>query len=75
MTNIRSICNDKSSSFWNRDIPAWKKIVVCLLFDGIDPCDPATLDVLQTMGVFQDGILKRDIDLKKTVQRAYILVY
>jgi chitin synthase len=67
MKNIRSICNEKDSSFWNRDTPAWKKIVICLLFDGLDPCDPGTLDVLQTIGLFQDGIMKRDIDGKKTV--------
>ena len=67
MKNIRNICNQKASSFWNRDTPAWKKIVVCLVFDGIDPCDPGTLDVLQTMGVFQDGIMKKDIDGKETV--------
>jgi len=67
MKNIRHICNLKSSSFWNRDIPAWKKIVVCLVFDGIDPCDPGTLDVLATIGVFQDGIMKKAIDGKETV--------
>jgi chitin synthase len=67
MKNIRTICNQKSSSFWNRDTPAWKKIVVCLVFDGIDPCDPGTLDVLATLGVFQDGIMKKDIDGKETV--------
>jgi chitin synthase len=67
MKNIRTICNQKSSSFWNRDTPAWKQIVVCLVFDGIDPCDPGTLDVLQTIGVFQDGIMKKDIDGKETV--------
>lgn len=67
MKNIRHICNLTNSSFWNRDTPAWKKIVVALIFDGIDPCDPGTLDVLQTMGVFQDGIMKKDIDGKETV--------
>ena len=67
MENIQSICNKQSSSFWNRDTPAWTKIVVCLIFDGIDPCDPGTLDVLQTIGVFQDGVMKKDIDGEETV--------
>lgn len=67
MKNIRSICRQSDSTFWNRDTAAWKKIVVCLLFDGIDPCDPGTLDVLQTIGIFQDGIMKKDIDGKETV--------
>jgi len=67
MRNIRTICEQKHSGFWNRDVPAWKKIVVCLIADGIDPCDPGTLDVLQTIGVFQDGIMKGVIDGKETV--------
>lgn len=67
MKNIRHICNQKASSFWNQDTPAWKKIVVCLVFDGIDPCDSGTLDILQTIGVFQDGVMKKDIDGKETV--------
>ena len=75
MKNIRTICNQKSSSFWNKDTPAWKKIVVCLIFDGIDPCDPGTLDVLQTIGVFQDGIMKKDIDGKETVFHSLFAAY
>jgi chitin synthase len=66
--NVRFICNQKSSSFWNRDTPAWRKIVICLLFDGIDTCDPGALDILQTIGVFQGGIMKKDIDGTKTVR-------
>jgi chitin synthase len=38
-----------------------------LVFDGIDPCDKGTLDVLATIGIFQDGIMKKDIDGKETV--------
>lgn len=75
MKNIRHICNLTNSSFWNRDTPAWKKIVVALIFDGIDPCDPGTLDVLQTMGVFQDGIMKKDIDGKETVYNPLFVAY
>ena len=56
----------------NASSPAWKKIVVCLVFDGIDPCDPGTLDVLQTIGVFQDGIMKKDIDGKETVSLLFM---
>jgi chitin synthase len=66
MKNIRHICSQKSS-FWNREVPAWKQIVVCLVFDGIDPASPGTLDVLQTIGLFQDGLIKKDIDGKETV--------
>lgn len=67
MQNIRDIVNLKKTEFWNKGGPAWQKIVVCLVFDGIDPCDKDTLDVLATVGVFQDGVMKKDVDGKDTV--------
>jgi hypothetical protein len=67
MTNIRDIVNLKKSEFWNKGGPAWQKIVVCLVFDGIDPCDKDTLDVLATIGVYQDGVMKKDVDGKETI--------
>lgn len=73
MQNIRDIVNLKKSEFWNKGGPAWQKIVVCLVFDGIDPCDKGTLDLLATIGVYQDGIMKKDIDGKETV--AHIFEY
>ncbi|KAF7590200.1 Chitin synthase 2 [Aspergillus hancockii] len=44
MQNVRDIVNLKKTEFWNKGGPAWQKIVVCLVFDGIDPCDKNTLD-------------------------------
>lgn len=73
MQNIRDIVNLKKSEFWSKGGPAWQKIVVCLVFDGIDPCDKGTLDVLATIGVYQDGVMKKDIDGKETV--AHIFEY
>jgi chitin synthase len=73
MQNIRDIVNLKKSEFWNKGGPAWQKIVVCLVFDGIDPCDKDTLDVLATIGVYQDGVMKKDVDGKDTV--AHIFEY
>jgi len=67
MQNIRDIVNLKKSEFWNKGGPAWQKIVVCLVFDGIDPCDKETLDLLATVGVYQDGVMKKDVDGKDTV--------
>jgi hypothetical protein len=66
MQNVRDIVNLKKSEFWNKGGPAWQKIVVCLVFDGIDPCDKGTLDILATVGIYQDGIMKKDIDGKET---------
>ena len=67
MQNIRDIVNIKKSEFWNKGGPAWQKIVVALVFDGIDPCDKEVLDVLATIGIYQDGIMKRDVDGKETL--------
>lgn len=66
MQNIRDIVNLKKTEFWNKGGPAWQKIVVCLVFDGIGPCDKDTLDVLATVGIYQDGIMKHDVDGKET---------
>jgi len=73
MQNIRDIVNLKKTEFWNVGGPAWQKIVVCLIFDGIDPCDKDVLDVLATVGVFQEGVMKKDIDGKETI--AHIFEY
>ncbi|KAF9884783.1 hypothetical protein FE257_001273 [Aspergillus nanangensis] len=73
MQNIRDIVNLKKTEFWNKGGPAWQKIVVCLVFDGINPCDKSTLDVLATIGIYQDGIMKRDVDGRETV--AHIFEY
>jgi chitin synthase len=67
MQNIRDIVNLKKTEFWNKGGPAWQKIVVCLVFDGLKPCDKNTLDLLATVGVYQDGVMKHDVDGRETV--------
>ncbi|RYP71077.1 hypothetical protein DL771_005011 [Monosporascus sp. 5C6A] len=73
MQNIRDIVNLKKSTFWNKGGPAWQKIVVCFVFDGIDKADKEVLDVLATVGVYQDGVVKKDVNGKETV--AHIFEY
>ncbi|KAJ5895587.1 chitin synthase-domain-containing protein [Penicillium taxi] len=67
MQNIRDIVNLKKTEFWNKGGPAWQKIVVCLVFDGLKPCDKNTLDILATIGIYQDGVMKHDVDGRETV--------
>lgn len=67
MQNVRDIVNLKKTEFWNKGGPAWQKIVVCLVFDGIKPCDKNTLDLLATVGIYQDGVMKHDVDGRETV--------
>jgi chitin synthase len=73
MQNVRDIVNLKRSTFWNKGGPAWQKIVVCLVFDGIEKADKETLDVLATVGIYQDGVVKKDVNGKETV--AHIFEY
>jgi chitin synthase len=74
MQNIRDIVRLKmKSGFWSIGSPPWQKIVICLLFDGLDPCDKNVLDVLATIGLYQDGIMKKDVDGIETV--AHIFEY
>ncbi|GAA5868205.1 hypothetical protein JCM3774_000599 [Rhodotorula dairenensis] len=83
MLNIRDMVNGKWSEFRKKAErggteggmkgEAWKKIVVCLVFDGIEPADKNTLDVLATIGVYQDGIMQKSVDGKETI--AHIFEY
>ncbi|KAM0752694.1 class III chitin synthase [Meredithblackwellia eburnea MCA 4105] len=76
MTNVRDIVKS-NSKFWRRGkeegTGSWEKIVVVLVADGIDPCSKDTLDLLATVGVYQDNIMKKNIDGKDTV--AHIFEY
>lgn len=73
MQNVRDICNIKNTSFWNRGGPPWQKIVICLVFDGIEKADKSVLDLLATVGVYQDGVIRKDVGDKETV--AHIFEY
>lgn len=77
MLNIRDICKTKSSKYWRRTaeegIPAWQRITVALIVDGLEPMDKSVLDILATVGVYQDGVMKKKVDEKDTV--AHIFEY
>lgn len=75
MSNIRDIVRSKSK-FWTGGSArskeegggqGWEKIVVALICDGLDPMDKGTLDLLATIGVYQDNVMKREVDGKETV--------
>ncbi|KIY73762.1 glycosyltransferase family 2 protein [Cylindrobasidium torrendii FP15055 ss-10] len=77
MLNIRDICKTKQSKYWRSHAeegnPAWHKITVALIVDGLEPMDKSVLDILATIGVYQDGVMKKQIDDKDTV--AHIFEY
>ncbi|KAI0254717.1 chitin synthase [Lactifluus subvellereus] len=77
MLNIRDICKTKQSKYWRRSaeegVPGWQRITVALIVDGLEPMDKTVLDILQTIGVYQDGVMKKQVDGKDTV--AHIFEY
>lgn len=73
MKNISHFCSEKQSKFWSVGPPPWQRIVVTIIMDGIDPCRKDTLDCLATMGIYQDGVMKKAINDKATV--AHIFEY
>jgi chitin synthase len=77
MTNIRDICKTKASSFWRKDaeegLPNWQKITVALIVDGLNEMDKSVLDLLATTGLYQDGVMKKQVDGQDTV--AHIFEY
>ncbi|PFH48062.1 glycosyltransferase family 2 protein [Amanita thiersii Skay4041] len=77
MLNIRDICKTKRSRFWKSDAETgmqnWQKITVALVVDGLDSMDKSVLDILATIGVYQDGVMKKQVDGKDTV--AHIFEY
>ncbi|KAG6919403.1 Chitin synthase, class 1 [Tephrocybe rancida] len=77
MLNIRDICKTKQSKYWRRSAeegaPSWQKITVALIVDGLEAMDKSVLDLFATVGVYQDGVMKKQIDGKDTV--AHIFEY
>lgn len=75
MLNIRDICKTKQSKYWRRaaeeGMPAWQRIVVALIVDGLEPMDKSVLDLLATVGVYQDGVMKKQVDGKDTVAHIF----
>lgn len=75
MLNIRDICKSKTSKYWRKSaedgIPGWQRITVALIVDGLEKMDKSVLDVLATVGVYQDGVMKSKIDEKDTVAHIF----
>ena len=75
MLNIRDICKTKQSKYWRRTaeegVPGWQKITVALIIDGLEPMDKTVLDILATVGVYQDGVMKKEVDGKETVAHIF----
>ena len=78
MLNIRDICKTKQSRYWRRSaeggFPGWQRITVALIADGLEPMDKTVLDILTTVGVYQDGAMKKQIDGKDAVAHIFEVI-
>ncbi|KAG7422627.1 Pre-mRNA-splicing factor rse1 [Fusarium oxysporum f. sp. rapae] len=45
------------SKTWGKG--SWTKVVVCILIDGIESVDPGVLDVLTSIGLYQNGLCRK----------------
>ena len=72
---FKDICKTKSSKYWKRSaedgVPGWQRITVALIVDGLEAMDKSVLDILATVGVYQDGIMKKQVDGKDTVAHLF----
>ena len=63
------------SKFWRQSTedgrPGWQRIVLTLIADGLQSMDTSVMDILATMGVYQDGVLKKAVDGKPTVAHIF----
>ena len=79
MLNIRDICKTKQSKYWRRSaeegVPGWQRITVALIVDGLEPMDKSVLDILETIGVYQDGVMKKQLDGKDTVAHIFEVLF
>ncbi|RKP35556.1 glycosyltransferase family 2 protein [Dimargaris cristalligena] len=58
--NIAHLCSRTRSRTWGKD--GWQKVVVCVVSDGRHKINPRVLNVLGTMGVYQDGIMQNSVN-------------
>jgi chitin synthase len=75
LSDRRASLTDGRSKFWRRTAeegrPGWQRITVALIVDGLGSMDTAVLDVLATIGVYQDGVLRKAVDGKPTVAHIF----
>jgi len=69
MKNIRHLCSRNNSKTWGDR--SWEKVVVCIVADGRKKCDPQVYNYLASMGVYQEGVAKREVNGKEVQAHIY----
>ncbi|KAF8154862.1 chitin synthase-domain-containing protein [Crassisporium funariophilum] len=75
LSNIHDLCTSQRSRYWRGCAedgdPAWQRITVALVVDGLDEMDDGALDFLAGMGVYQHGVMKRQVDMRDAVAHVF----
>ena len=69
MLNIRDMVKHARSEYWSQ--AGWQRVVVTIVFDGLEPVDKTALDLLATLGCYQDGLMRKEVDGKETVAHLF----
>ncbi|KAG0228774.1 Chitin synthase, class 1 [Mortierella sp. GBA43] len=69
MKNIRHLCSRNNSKTWGEG--SWQKAVVCVVADGRKKCDTQVFNYLAAMGVYQEGVAKREVNGKEVQAHVY----
>ena len=52
-------------------MPGWQRIVVTLIINSLEPMVKSVLYILAMVGVYQDGVMKKQVDGKDTVAHIF----
>ncbi|KAG4106916.1 chitin synthase-domain-containing protein [Neocallimastix lanati (nom. inval.)] len=69
MENITYMCNKDKK--WGMD--GWKKVIVCIVSDGRKKINKRVLNMLEFMGVYQEGVMKEKVNDKEV--QAHVFEY
>lgn len=69
MKNIAHLCSRNKSRTWGPE--GWKKVVVAIIADGRKKIHPRVLDVLASLGVYQEGVAKNVVNGKQVQAHIY----
>jgi len=69
MENITYMCNKDKK--WGMN--GWKKVIVCIVSDGRQKINNKVLNMLEFMGVYQEGVMKEKVNNKEV--QAHVFEY
>ncbi|KAF9927298.1 Chitin synthase, class 1 [Mortierella alpina] len=67
--NIRHLVSRTNSKTWGEN--SWEKVVVCIVADGRKKCNEKVYHYLAAMGVYQEGVAKREVNGKPVTAHIY----